>query len=398
MRDSGTSHQFCQPPEDNEALSARPTERAGRPGAGRPGATPDAQHEVPVPENPGANVEMRPDRTSSETDSIAGNSGDHPGKDGKRDPKSTAAEGVAEAGRGGETACRVDASKSKSELYRDAKDVGIEGRSAMNKEQLIRALREHQGTSSSGEQATRGVSRKGRHTPMRREPPPEGRPPRGDIDSGKVLRAAANARGPDRCAIVYKRSHLHGEFEVVVTNLDGSRRSVARSPAFRSRSRRAPRWRRAARVAHELLAWRLEACGWRPVDSSEGLHELRLVRAGSRGMPTARAVVTLVREAGRARFLAEELDTYGNPTALLVSPPFTAHRLLPVRPLRQARAALREVVTRMEYEGWKVAAAAGKDWYAISLWRPVRTDRRSPAPSSPPRRRAASPHEPSQPL
>jgi hypothetical protein len=50
--------------------------------------------------------------------------------------------------------------ESKSELYRDAKDVGIEGRSPMNKEQLIQALREHQGKSSSGEQATRGVSRK----------------------------------------------------------------------------------------------------------------------------------------------------------------------------------------------------------------------------------------------
>jgi hypothetical protein len=249
----------------------------------------------------------------------------------------------------------------------------------MNKEQLIQALREHQGKSSSGEQATRGVSRKRRQTPMRREPPSEGRPPRGDIDPGKVPRAPANARGPDRCTIVYERSHLHGEFEVVVTDLDGSRRSVARSPAFRSRSPRVPRWRRPARVAHALLAWRLEACGWRPVDSGGTLHKLRLARARSGGMPTARSVVTLVREAGRARFVAEELDTYGNPTPLLVSPPFTAHRLLPVRPSRQVTAALRQVVTRMESEGWKVASAVGKDWYAISLWRPVGMDWRPPA-------------------
>jgi hypothetical protein len=96
-------------------------------------------------------------------------------------------------------------------------------------------------------------------------------------------------------------------------------------------------------------------------------------------MPTARSVVTLVREAGRARFVAEELDTYGNPTPLLVSPPFTAHRLLPVRPSRQVTAALRQVVTRMESEGWKVASAVGKDWYAISLWRPVGMDWRPPA-------------------
>jgi hypothetical protein len=308
---------------------------------------------------------------------------------GSGDLKSTAAGGVAEARRGGKTACGVDASKSKSELYRDAKDVGIEGRSTMNKEQLIQALREHKGKSSSGEQATRGVSRKRRPALMRREPPSEGQPPRGDIDPGKVPRAPANARASDRCTIVYERSHLHGEFEVVVTDLDGSRRSVARSPAFRSWSPRVPRWRRSARVAHALLAWRLEACGWRPVDSCGTLHKLRLARARSGGMPTTRSVVTLVREVGRARFVAEELDTYGNPTPLLVSPPFTAHRLLPVRPSRQARAALRQVVTRMESEGWKVATAVGKDWYAISLWRPAGTDLAPPAPRPRRGRRAA---------
>jgi hypothetical protein len=87
-----------------------------------------------------------------------------------------------------------------------------------------------------------------------------------------------------------------------------------------------------------------------------------------------RSLVTLVRDVGQARFVAEEVDRYGNPTPLLVSPPFTAHRFLPMGPSRRARAALRELVTRMESEGWKVAAAVGKDWYAISLWRRARTD------------------------
>jgi hypothetical protein len=86
-------------------------------------------------------------------------------------------------------------------------------------------------------------------------------------------------------------------------------------------------------------------------------------------MRSMRSVVTLVREPGRARFVAEELDSYGNPTPFLVSRPFTALRFLPVRPSRRATAALRQLMMRMELEGWQVGSAVGKDWYAISFWR-----------------------------
>jgi hypothetical protein len=187
-----------------------------------------------------------------------------------------------------------------------------------------------------------------------------------------MLRKAADVRGPDRCTIVYTRSRRQGGFEVVVIAPDGSRRSVARSPEFRARSPGVHRWRSSVRHAHALLAWRLEACGWRPLDSGETSHELRFVRARPAGLRPVRSVVTLVRESGRARFVAEELDTYGNPSPLLVSPPFSAHRFVPVRPSKRARAALRQLVARMESDGWKVAAAVGKDWFEISLWRPAR--------------------------
>jgi cation transport regulator ChaB len=52
-----------------------------------------------------------------------------------------AAQGGAAARRGeGETHGGVDASKPKQELYEDAKQAGIEGRSKMDKEELVEAL------------------------------------------------------------------------------------------------------------------------------------------------------------------------------------------------------------------------------------------------------------------
>ena len=49
----------------------------------------------------------------------------------------------AAARRGGETRGGIDANKSKSDLYEDAKDAGIEGRSKMSKEELAEALERH---------------------------------------------------------------------------------------------------------------------------------------------------------------------------------------------------------------------------------------------------------------
>jgi hypothetical protein len=123
-------------------------------------------------------------------------------------------------------------------------------------------------------------------------------------------------------------------------------------------------------VAHELLVRRLEACGWWPVDSAGPRHELEFVRLRTSGMRTVRSLVTVVRQAGQARFLAEELDTYGKPTPLVLSVPFRAPRFVRVPQSAQARTALEELLRRMESDGWRVAATVGKKWYAISLWRP----------------------------
>jgi hypothetical protein len=208
------------------------------------------------------------------------------------------------------------------------------------------------------------------------------------VDSVELLRRAADARGSDRCAIVYSASGRYGEFEVVVTDSGGSRRSVARSPAFRATRFRRPRRPGAARVAHELLVRRLEACGWWPADSGGPWHELGFVRPSTSGLRTVRSLVTVVRQAGQARFLAEELDSYGKPTPLVLSDPFRALRFVRVRPSAQAKTALEELVRRMESDGWRVAAADGKKWYAISLWRSM--DGSPGAPSSPARSDARS--------
>jgi hypothetical protein len=245
----------------------------------------------------------------------------------------------------------VNPSKSRSELYNDAKNAGIKGRSAMTKAELAAALLEHRATGSPRERATRQALR------------------------------------PDRCAIVYKESGRNGEFQVVVTETGGSVTCVARSPVFRAPLfGRVRRWGR-ARAAHELLVSRLEARGWWSVDAGGTWHQLAFVRLPGEGERSRRSLVTVMRQAGQARFVVEELDSYGNPTPLVVSAPFRAPRLWRVPPSMGAKTELKELVRRMESRGWR-AGAVGKEWYAVSLWRPATAKPGRRAPRSRPGRSA----------
>jgi len=54
-----------------------------------------------------------------------------------------AAKGGAAARRGGRTRGGVNANKPKGELYEDAREAGVEGRSKMSKRQLVEALEKH---------------------------------------------------------------------------------------------------------------------------------------------------------------------------------------------------------------------------------------------------------------
>jgi hypothetical protein len=220
---------------------------------------------------------------------------------------------------------------------------------------------------SSGEHAP------GRPRATRRQPRLERQPTVSEVDSVGTPRPVG-LRRPDRCAIVYKSSGRHGEFQVVVTDTDGSRRPVARSPAFRAPRSGPLRRRGPAQVAYELLVSRLEACGWRSLDTKGAWHEVDFLRFRGAAMRGRHALVTVVREAGRARFVAEELDTYGTSSPLVLSDPFRARRLRGVRPSREAKAALEQLVRRMESNGWKVAGASGKQGYAISFWKPKGND------------------------
>jgi len=279
------------------------------------------------------------------------------------------AHSLAEARPNGKAAAGVDAARPKAELYNEARTAGIEGRSAMNKEQLVKAPKEHRASSSAREPATRQPP--GRRPPRGWHSASEGQQAPSELNSAEAARPAPDASGPERCAIVHRTTGPYGEFQVVVTETGDSRRYVARSPVFRVPRYGALQRRGAARVAHELLVSRLEACGWWPVDSGGPWHDVRFVRRRVEGIRSRRSLVTVVRDARQARFVAEELDSYGKPTPLVLSPPFGAPGFLPLRRSRHARAALEELVRRMESMGWTAAVAVGEGrWYAISLWRP----------------------------
>ena len=75
---------------------------------------------------------------------IAEKKGDHwELKDEPGPSDAQAARGGAAARRGGRTRGGVNAGKSKRELYEDAQEAGIEGRSNMTKEELAEALERH---------------------------------------------------------------------------------------------------------------------------------------------------------------------------------------------------------------------------------------------------------------
>ena len=89
--------------------------------------------------------EARAHRTAwASVKNVAEKKGDHwEPKDETGPSDDQAAKGGAEARRGGQTAGGIDANKSKQELYEDAKRAGIDGRSEMDKRELVEALRKH---------------------------------------------------------------------------------------------------------------------------------------------------------------------------------------------------------------------------------------------------------------
>jgi cation transport regulator ChaB len=75
---------------------------------------------------------------------VAEKKGDHwEPKDEKGPSDAQAAKSGGSARKGGKTAGGVDANKSKDELMKDARKADIEGRSSMNKDELVDALRKH---------------------------------------------------------------------------------------------------------------------------------------------------------------------------------------------------------------------------------------------------------------
>ncbi len=89
--------------------------------------------------------EQRAHRTAwSSVKHVAEKKGDHWELKDEMGPSDAQAEKTgAEARRGGPTAGGVNANKTKDELMADARDAGIEGRSKLNKDELVDELRRH---------------------------------------------------------------------------------------------------------------------------------------------------------------------------------------------------------------------------------------------------------------
>jgi cation transport regulator ChaB len=89
--------------------------------------------------------EERAHRTAfSAVKHVAEKKGDHwELKDQKGPSDEQAATSGKAARRGGRTAGGINANKSKKALYEDAREAGIDGRSNMNKDELVRALQKH---------------------------------------------------------------------------------------------------------------------------------------------------------------------------------------------------------------------------------------------------------------
>jgi cation transport regulator ChaB len=89
--------------------------------------------------------EERAHRTAwSAVKHVAEKKGDHWEPKKRKGPSDEqAAKGGAAARRGGETLGGVNAGKPKAELYEDAREAGIEGRSKMSKRELAEALARH---------------------------------------------------------------------------------------------------------------------------------------------------------------------------------------------------------------------------------------------------------------
>jgi hypothetical protein len=175
------------------------------------------------------------------------------------------------------------------------------------------------------------------------------------------------------CAIVFAGAKCQGEFHAVVIDHGGQRRVVAHSPRFRaSRSGRVSR-RGGAKDAHELLVRRLLILGWRPVPSRGRWHDTAFTRAApSDDRPVERLLITCRHDRLAARFQAARFDEQGTPTVVAESEAFLPLRGLGSTKLGHgAASAHRELLERLQRDGWQTTEDSGAEWSADVLERPV---------------------------
>jgi hypothetical protein len=177
---------------------------------------------------------------------------------------------------------------------------------------------------------------------------------------------ATGSQALEWCCIACVRSGRQAAFHVLVVEKGGSRRSVVRSPSFRLGRSGRIRARGESRAAYDALVSRLVASGWRRVDSSGAWHDSGFVRPqpDPQRPPVDRLMISCRRDGRSARFFADELDEYGNPTQSAESPPFVPSRWPAVKVTDEAKAAHSALLHGLQSDGWSVIDAASDAWFA----------------------------------
>jgi len=171
------------------------------------------------------------------------------------------------------------------------------------------------------------------------------------------------------CSIVLKRTERGAEFQVLALGESGERRVVGRSdPIKLSRSGEA-RDRGQAKEAHEALTRQLVGAGWTPVGARGRWHDLAFVRSPALDGPKPRRlVIRLTREGQMGRFLADELDEYGNPTAVDHSDEFSLTPGMPdAPPTEEAQVAHQALLMKLTRAGWAQSGAPGPEWHSQTM-------------------------------
>jgi hypothetical protein len=196
-------------------------------------------------------------------------------------------------------------------------------------------------------------------------PPPPGPAP------GRPAEPAASSHGRwQLCALVASCLGRTGEFHVVLTDVDGGRRVVARSSRFAVPVSGVIAEGGEALEVHREMVARLIGAGWRQREQGGQWYEALFIRPHpTRDEPAVERSVILLRSAGvKARFEVLLLDEYGSPKSRRLSRSFPISSPGGLEPIHESQATHAALIQELQDEGWRVASRLDP-WYITTLER-----------------------------